>query len=177
MDSPTHIEDTIVSLLHQQDKESIRLIYQHYGSSLLGIIYRIIGDQEIAEDVYQESIIKIWRNGKNYDPEKGRLFTWLLNICRNSAIDYIRSVKFKRKQTIQREEDLVSKKDYFYDINVEIIGLTDLVQKLEPKYQEVINIVYLEEYSHAEAAKKLGLPLGTLKTRIRTAINLLKQYI
>lgn len=177
LNKSTHIETTITDLLQNQDKNSIKLIYENYGDALLGVIMRIVGEREVAEDIYQDSLIKIWKNGKKYDPRKGRLFTWLLNICRNTAIDYLRSAAFKNKQSIQKEDPLVFKSDVAYDINIESIGINDLVLKLESKYQEVIRVVYLQEYTHQEAAQKLALPLGTLKTRLRTAIKLLKELI
>lgn len=162
--------------LHAKDKRAVQAIYLQYRDALFGIVFRIVKQESIAEDVLQDALVKIWRNGPSYDAKKGRLFTWLLNICRNAAIDKVRSKAFQRGQNIQDVEHIVSreKDSPSYQLNTDQIGLKDWVAKLEPKYREVIEVVYLQEHSHREAAKKLGIPLGTLKTRVRDAIKALR---
>ena len=96
-------ENEIVQLLQARNQRAIELIYQHYGSNLLAIIVRILGDQKYAEDVLQDAFVKIWINALKYDPKKGRLFTWLLNICRNTAIDKLRSKAFKNELALQEK--------------------------------------------------------------------------
>jgi len=116
--------------------------------------------------------VKIWRYAKSYDSSKGRLFTWMLNICRNTAIDRLRSKRFREQRLIQDSEDLVDigKRLGSEEFNPDQIGLKDWVNKLEPRFLEVIQAVYFEGFSHTEAAKKLDIPLGTLKTRVRHAV-------
>ena len=84
------IEHIIIALLRKKDNASIPLIIEHYGDTLYGIACRMMGDAEQAEDVMQDSFIKIWKNATDYDPKKAKLFTWLLAIVRNTAIDKIR---------------------------------------------------------------------------------------
>lgn len=172
-------EDQLISMLVGKDSRAIDHIYRQYGANLLGVIFRIVGDKETAEDVLQDSFVKVWKNAESYDASKGKLFTWLLNICRNTAIDRIRSAEFRFKQKIQNPPDSVSNvaENQSYSFNPDRIGVTEWVQKLSPEQSEVIEIVYFTGYTHQEAAKRLGLPLGTLKTRLRTALKTLRKNL
>ncbi|MDX1908761.1 MAG: sigma-70 family RNA polymerase sigma factor [Bacteroidia bacterium] len=169
-------EQAIIQLLHRQDEQALTLIYRQYGRALLGVIHRIIPDPDLAEDVLQESLVKIWQNAASYDPAKGRLFTWLLNICRNLAIDKTRSRALKN---IRNTTTFVSteESDPLTVFNPDAIGVREWVSELEPKFRDVIDKVYLGEYTHQEAAEALGIPLGTLKTRVRLAIVELRKRL
>ncbi|MEZ4827927.1 MAG: sigma-70 family RNA polymerase sigma factor [Bacteroidia bacterium] len=172
-------EAQIVALLTLGDVRAIDQIYHQYGPNLLGVIFRIVGDQETAEDVLQDAFVKVWKNAAGYDAAKGRLFTWLLNICRNTAIDRIRSAEFKFKQKIQNPSNPVStlSESQTYSFNPDNIGVKEWVKTLRPEYAEVIEIVYMTGYTHEEAAEKLGIPLGTLKTRLRAALKTLRENL
>lgn len=178
-DLHTEIERQIVQLLATQDAQAIVLIVQHYQNALFGVIFRIVQSQPVAEDVWQESLVKIWRNAQRYDAQKGRLFTWMLNICRRSAIDMTRSKAFKQQANIQAESPIVGMegRGTASETSIDAIGLTSYVDQLEPKYREVIEYVYLQGYTQAEASEVLDLPLGTLKTRVRTAMNQLRTWL
>lgn len=175
----TEQEAKIVELLAQQDSAAIRLIGQYYQAALIGVIVRIVQDPGLAEDVWQEALIKIWKNGQKYDPAKGRLFTWLLNICRRCAIDMTRSKAFKQRSNIQDDAVLVhTTGEATTEMpQVDTIGLQEVINRLEPKYREVIEYVYLQGYTHIEAAEALQVPLGTLKTRVRVAMNQLRAWL
>ena len=143
------------------------------------MIQKIVGDEELAADVFQESLVKIWRFSKNYDPAKGRLFTWLLNICRNTAIDKTRLKSFQQSAQIQDIDSAVSMAaDHPADeINTDLIGLREVIVKMEPKYRELLELMYFQGYTQQEISDRLELPLGTVKTRIRTAIELLRKWL
>jgi RNA polymerase sigma-70 factor (ECF subfamily) len=171
-------EDQIVAYLRQQDQRAVPLVYKKYARALLGIAAQIVKDPETAEDVLQEALVKIWRNGPQYDASKGRLFTWMLNIVRNSAIDKVRSKAFRQQAAnIQSVENFVSQESGGYSFPIETIGLRDLLNKLELKHREVVEVVYFGGRTHQEAAEELGIPLGTLKTRMRSALLELRKYL
>ncbi|MCI4666663.1 MAG: sigma-70 family RNA polymerase sigma factor [Bacteroidia bacterium] len=176
------IEEKIVQFLRERNPQAIRLIDQHYQLALFGVIFKIVGIQEMAEDVWQESLIKFWRFGNQYDPEKGRLFTWLLNICRRTSIDKIRSRDFREQKSGRQLEETNTKestisKSLIEEPYVEGIGIKEMVDKLEPKYKDLIDLLYFRGHTQQEAAKELQIPLGTVKTRIRQGINLLRQWL
>ncbi|HEY0031415.1 MAG TPA: sigma-70 family RNA polymerase sigma factor, partial [Bacteroidia bacterium] len=90
-----YTEDELIALLKNKDLVAYNALYDNYSAALYGIITRIVPAEEIAEDLLQEVFIKIWKSIDSYDPKKGRLFTWMLNISRNASIDYARSKQSK----------------------------------------------------------------------------------
>ena len=177
---PPHIEEkALIALLHRQDRAAIQHIYRQYRSALLGVITRIVRDTDLAEDVLQECLVKFWRNGPRYDPAKGRLFTWMLNICRNAAIDKTRSKEFKYRSDIHLDASIVSETDHAsqYEMATDQIGLREMVNQLDSKYRELVELVYFGGRSQREAAKELDLPVGTVKTRLRTALGMMRKWV
>ena len=172
-------EEALVEALKARDIIAMRALYDMYGAALLGVIVRVIQHTELAEDLLQETFLKIWHGSASYDASKGRLFTWMMNIARNLAIDKIRSKDFKNAGKNQDIENNVAVIDNQKKqiINIELLGLRDLVTGLKPELSSVLEMVYYKGFTHAEAAEVLNLPLGTVKTRIRMAIiELRKQF-
>jgi RNA polymerase sigma-70 factor (ECF subfamily) len=149
-----------------------------YSSSLYGVISRIITDTPTAEDVLQETFVKIWHSFSSYSAEKGRLFTWMVNIARNLAIDKLRSKDFKNQNKNQELENNVTfidgQKNTVY--KPELLGIKELVETLKPEQKSILDLVYFKGYTHVEAAEELGIPLGTIKTRLRMAILQLRKF-
>ena len=165
-------DSNIIAGIRSGDQRALKLLYNKYSKALLGVIMRIVEDNETAEDLLQDAFVKIWQNFHTYDENKGRIYTWMLNIARNLAIDKIRSPKFSEGKKIRDIEDSVNKIDASNNIKYEPdhIGIDQVVGKLRPEYKEVIDLVYFFGYSQSEAAEKLDIPLGTVKTRIRSAM-------
>ena len=164
----------IIRLLQKQDKGVIAELYDRYGDALYGIIFRIVQSESLAKDVLQECFIKIWKKGANYDETKGTLFTWMLNIARNTAIDKTRSASFRRKQTIQALDDNVYRIGTT-EIKPEHIGLKNMLEQLDPKYREVLDLVYFNGYTHKEVQEQLDIPLGSVKSRLRIGLRELRK--
>jgi RNA polymerase sigma factor (sigma-70 family) len=171
-------EEELVLALRNREKIAIEALYDMYSSSLYGVISRIITDTATAEDLLQETFVKIWHSFSAYSAEKGRLFTWMVNIARNLAIDKIRSKDFKNQNKNQELENNVTfideRRNTVY--NPELLGIKDLVGTLKPDQRSIIELVYFKGYTHVEAADELGVPLGTIKTRLRMAIMLLRKH-
>jgi RNA polymerase sigma-70 factor, ECF subfamily len=159
----------IIQLIQQQDRSAITQLYDAYGSALYGIIMRIVSNKETAQQVLQDTFVKAWRNGGNYDPNKGELFTWLLNIARNTAIDATRTVYYRNQANMIRIDDLVQMPGG-EAINTDTFGLKELVQKMDVKHALLIDMVYFKGYTQQEISDETGIPLGTVKTRLRAAI-------
>lgn len=171
-------EEELVSKLKSQDTLAIQALYDMYSGALLGVISRIIQQTEVAEDLLQETFIKIWNSAGSYDNSKGRLFTWMINIARNLSIDKIRSKDFKntlKNQDIENNVDFIdAQKEVTF--NADHLGVKDLVTALKPEFRAVLDMVYFKGYTHVEAAEELNLPLGTVKTRIRMGIMELRKH-
>jgi RNA polymerase sigma factor (sigma-70 family) len=166
--------------LQGKDKSAFEYLYDHYSGALLGVISRIIKKEELAEEILQDVFLKIWDRIETYDAAKGKLFTWMLNIARNQAIDKTRSKEFNKGKKTDDIETLVSKVDKsdFTETKIEGIGLQELLKRLPEEQRFVIDHHYLKGYTQAEMAEEFNLPLGTVKTRMRLAMielrNLLK---
>lgn len=140
---------------------------------MYGVILRIVKQEHDAEEILQEAMVNIWKNISTYDVDKGSIFTWMLNVARNKAIDYTRSRRFKQKnQTIEPNVDIGQQAQ----MNVEVIDLRDVVADLGQEYREVLESVYFSGYTHEQTSEMLGIPLGTVKTRVRKAIMILRDF-
>ena len=171
-------ETDLIHALRQKDTIGAEALYDMYSSSLYGIIYRIVQHEELAEDLLQETFVKIWNSFASYDSKKGRLFTWMANLARNLSIDKIRSKDFRNNSKNQDIENTVNFIDEqkSISINPDLLGIKDLVHQLKPDQKSILDLVYFRGYTHVEAAEELGIPLGTVKTRLRMAIITLRKF-
>ena len=172
-------EPELIARLKARDESALGMLYDHYSSALYGVILRIVIEKETAEDVLQESFIKIWNNATSYDESKGRLYTWLLNIARNSAIDKTRSKGFRANSTVQRIDDIVYQvdKQHHNSTPTDFIGLQKFVDGLKPEQKKLIDMLYFGGYTQSEVAEELGIPLGTIKTRVKAALTRLREIL
>jgi RNA polymerase sigma factor (sigma-70 family) len=170
-------EPALVNGLKQQDKAAFEYLYNQYSATLLGVIMRSIQDEAIANDLLQDVFVKIWKNIGGYDASKGRLYTWMLNIARNTGIDYLRSKQNKQESQNQNLENVVNTIDKSHQVtqSIENIGLKSILEQLSPEQQLLIDYVYFKGYTQDDASKVLNLPLGTVKTRLRAAIGQLRK--
>ena len=171
-------EEALVSLLQSKDERGFSILYDNYSSALYGVILKIVRSEEIASDVMQDAFVKIWKNIEAYNRTKGTLFTWILNVARNTAIDRIRSQEF---QNSQRNQDLDTSINFIdsqesSQFDIDAIGIKKVVENLRPEYQQMIDLLYFQGYTQAEVADEFGIPLGTVKTRVKAAIVQLRQY-
>ncbi|UFH54534.1 RNA polymerase sigma factor [Spirosoma sp. KNUC1025] len=173
---PPILEDELITALRVRSQKAYSVLYDMYAPALLGIICKIVKNSEDAENLLQDAFVKVWKNIDRYDASKGRLFTWLLNIARNTAINYLRSnrnTEFTDIQTLTN--GVYTERNTIVDaIDISHIGVSDTVAKLDPKLRQVIDLIYFEGYTQQEVADNLNMPLGTVKTRTRMALQQLK---
>lgn len=163
--------------LRNKEKAGAEALYDMYSSSLYGIIFRIVQHEEIAEDLLQDTFVRIWNSFSSYDASKGRLFTWMVNIARNISIDKTRSKDFRNSSKTEDIENNVLSLEMQADnaLNPETMGLKELVAKLKPEQKIILDMVYFRGFTHAEVSEELEIPLGTVKTRLRNAIISLRK--
>jgi RNA polymerase sigma-70 factor, ECF subfamily len=171
-------EDALVSLLQSKDQRGFSILYDNYSSALYGVILKIVRSEEIAADVMQDAFVKIWKNIEGYNRTKGTLFTWILNVARNTAIDRIRSQEF---QNSQKNQDLETSINFIDNqgssqFDVDAIGIRKVVENLRPEHQQMIDLLYFQGYTQAEVSEEFNIPLGTVKTRVKAAVVQLRQY-
>ncbi|MBA2248964.1 MAG: sigma-70 family RNA polymerase sigma factor [Chitinophagaceae bacterium] len=166
-------------LLRNNDATAFSYLYDNYSSALYGAVYKMLEDRELSEDVLQEAFVKIWNNFTNYDATKGRLFTWMLNLTKNLTIDTLRSKGYKKQSKIQNNENSVNE---YSDKTItaerfDSIGIRKHLTLLKSDQKQIIDLAYFGGYTQDEIAKKLAIPLGTVKTRMRTAISELRKIL
>lgn len=175
----TYSELELVTLLQQRNDESFSYLYANYSGALLGVVGAIVNDQETARDVLQEVFVNIWRKIESYDPVKGRLFTWMMNVARNAAIDKIRSRAYqdslKNKPIPENNESGIG--DLGISPKFDDVGLKKVLTTLKEEHRILIDLSYFQGYTHDEISKQLDIPLGTVKTRIRSALTHLRTLI
>lgn len=171
-------EEELITALQRHDKIAAEALYDMYSSSLYGVIIRIVQHTELAEDLLQETFVKIWNSSSSYNSDKGRLFTWMVNIARNLSIDKIRSKDYKNQTKNHELEINVTSIDAARNTSYmpDLLGVKDLVNKLKPEQKVILDLVYFKGYTHLEAADELSIPLGTIKTRLRMGIMQLRKY-
>lgn len=170
----TLLEKHIVELLQERNDKAISLLYEHYGDTLYGVAFKVVRDEELAQDVLQESFVKIWKKSDTYDATKAKLFTWLFRITRNTAIDKLRSVNTKADKEIQIDVSDV------YNLGVnstrpEFMDVKENLEKIESKYQVVLDALFFQGMTQQEASDELDIPLGTIKSRLKIGLRELKK--
>ncbi|WP_339715611.1 RNA polymerase sigma factor [uncultured Kriegella sp.] len=170
----TLLEKHIVELLKERNEKAISLLYENYSDTLYGVAYKVVRDEELAQDVLQESFIKIWKKSDSYDASKAKLFTWLFRITRNTAIDKLRSVNTKSDKEIQMDVSDV------YNLGVEgirpeFMDMQENLEKIESKYQIVLEALFFQGMTQQEASDELDIPLGTIKSRLKIGLRELRK--
>ncbi|AOW19826.1 RNA polymerase sigma factor [Urechidicola croceus] len=172
-------QDILIKKFQEKDVKAFEKLYGMYSKSILGVIYNIVRDNDIAEEIMQDVFIKVWNNSSSYSPNKGRFFTWILNIARNAAIDQTRSKSFKNSQKnldAQFFVDILETSENLGD-KMNTIGLKGFVNKLAEKCKQVIELLYFKGYTQKEVSEELLIPLGTIKTRNRNCIGELRTML
>jgi RNA polymerase sigma-70 factor, ECF subfamily len=159
------------------NEDTFANLYNNYAAALFGICIKLVRCKATAEDLLQDVFVKIWKHIHTYNALKGTLFTWMLNITRNTCIDYLRSKQHRQRMLVSENGLEYTEVDISAGHTVckeESNELKQFTQKLEPKYKEVIDLVYIYGYTQDEVSQMLNVPLGTVKTRCRMAIQQLR---
>ncbi len=176
-------DDTDLALrLKNRDPQAMAELYDRYGRMTFALIFRIVRNQGAAEDLVQETFLRVWNRVHGFDHERGALGTWVLAVARNRAIDYLRSVDGRAAQNAF-EIEKIEEPALFCDLENSILNmdrvraLRGAFEKLTANQKLVIELAYYEGLSQTEMAKRLKQPLGTIKTWVRSALKLLRDQL
>ncbi len=172
-------QEELLPLLLRKEERAFTQLYDMYSKSLFAVVTNLVSDREEAEDVLQEVFVKIWKNIETYNQSKGRLYTWMLNIARNTAIDKLRSKGFNNSQKNLSSDNFVHLLDDSNKLTnmIDAIGLREFVKKLKPKCIQLIDLLFFKGFTQQEAADELEMPLGTVKTQNRMCMNDLRNFL
>ena len=168
--------------LKRRDQRAVGDLYDRYGRLAYSLIYRIVKDNGIAEDLTQETFLRVWNRAAAFDTERGSLGAWVMTVARNRAIDYIRSVQGRMRDNVY-ELDASDNPVLFTTIEHSIINsdrarrLKQEFEALNPNQRMVIEMAYYEGLSQTEMADRIKQPLGTIKTWCRTALLKLREEL
>lgn len=170
--------------LGEGDVQALALLYDRYGTVAYSVAIRVLGDPELAEDVVQESFLKIWNNASAFDPRRGSVRSWLLTSVRNCAIDHMRG----RHSHTRRELDLAAAEamapagapdDSWHEVSLalERDAVRAALDRLPPEQRQAVELAYYGGYTHREIAEISKVPISTVKGRIRLALEKLHSYL
>lgn len=171
--------ETLIQRFQTKDERAFEKLYEMYSENIFGVVFSIVRDEGLAAELCQDVFLKAWNNADSYNVSKGRFFTWILSIARNTAVDQLRSRSFQNTKrnfsanylvnTLPAEEEK--------DGAIEKKQLKKLIGNLKSKCIEIIEFLYFKGYSQKETAEELDIPLGTVKTRNRNCIGQLRKNI
>jgi len=175
-------DSELAERLKRREPQAMADLYDRYGRLAYSLILRIVRDAEMAEDLVQETFIRVWSRAQAFDSERGALGPWLLAVARNRAIDYLRSVDGRMARS---SYELVEMENPALFANLEgqvmvseLAGrVRGVMSKLNSNQRSVIELAYFEGLSQTEMAERLGQPLGTIKTWVRTALKNLREEL
>jgi RNA polymerase sigma-70 factor (ECF subfamily) len=171
----------LVERLRKRDPQALGELYDRYGRLTYSLIYRIVRDTGIAEDLVQETFLRVWNRAQAFDAARGALGSWLLAVARNRAIDYTRSTAGRMRNAVELEE--TEHPSAFVDLEKEVLNsdktrrVRQAMEKLNANQRSVIELAYFEGLSQTEMAERMGQPLGTVKTWVRMALRALRDEL
>lgn len=177
LEQKNYTETELVIALKKKEDAAYKHLYLYYRGALFTVIKDVIPAEEAAADVLQEVFVQIWKNIDKYDEQKGRLFTWMLKLTRNMAINQTRSKNFKvhsKNEELTNYVTVLEQKERGQS-GINHIGLRQQVHKLRPEHKDVIELSYFQGFKQEEIAEVLNIPLGTVKSRLRSAIIALRR--
>ena len=178
-------DETLIRLIVHEQAEALGTLYDRYSRLVFSLALHVVGDRETAEEITQDVFYRVWENAATYRSDQAKLTTWMTSITRYRAIDIL------RKRKIRPERDSLDWEDVELELNSGGLDspeeLTDLalqqhrvrvaIANLPPDQQDVLALAYFQGLSHSQIAERLGQPLGTVKTRIRLAMQRLRDLL
>ena len=173
-------ERALIARLQGRDPQALAELYDRYGRIAYSLVLRVVRDPAIAEDLVQETFLRVWNRVHSLNPENS-VGPWLIAIARNRAIDYLRSSAGKERNAIELDE--TDHAPLYREMEADILisdqarRVKSAMAKLAPHYRTVMELAYFEGLSQSEMAAKMGQPLGTIKTWVRTALQSLRNEL
>jgi RNA polymerase sigma-70 factor (ECF subfamily) len=170
-------DEELMPLVGRKDAEAFEVLYDRHGGAAYSLAYRIVGDRAAAEEVTQEAFISVWRSGARFDATRGSVRSWLLSVVRNRAIDFLRSKAGKAPKLDFDDESALEQRPASERTEEEALRRETAVEvrgaigNLPGEQAKVIELAYFGGFSHSEIARILGLPMGTVKGRMRLGLE------
>ncbi len=182
LDTSGQNDEELARRLQRRDSRAMADFYDRFGRLAYSVIFAIVRDSATAEDLVQETFLRVWNRMHAFEAGKGALGPWVLAIARNRAIDHIRSLSARMDRNVY-ELDVREHPSLFVDMERDLLNtdharvIATAIAKLNTNQQKVIELAYYEGLSQTEMAERMGEPLGTVKTWVRTALKHLREEL
>jgi RNA polymerase sigma-70 factor (ECF subfamily) len=179
-------DEEVMTAIARGEHDALATLYDRYAGAVFALALRIVADREVAEEVTQEAFLRVWRHAASYDAEKGRVATWLLGVTHHLAIDQVRRRRVQAQPmpvTDEGEPVVTLMPDPTIDVERETVGaerrqvLGAALTRLPAAQREVIEHTYYRGLTQIEIADRAGIPLGTVKTRLRLGLRKLREIL
>ena len=172
--------EDLISLVGRGDAGAFAALYDRHARAAYSLAYRMMGEKQAAEDIVQDAFLKLWRAAGSYRAERASVRTWLLSIVHNRAIDQLRSTASRRRtqEKVEASAPTSQPSEAFSETwrNSQRERVREALKTLPREQLKTIELAYFSGYTHAEIAELLGLPLGTVKGRMRLGLKKMKDY-
>jgi RNA polymerase sigma-70 factor, ECF subfamily len=173
-------DEDLMSLISGGDAEAFTALYDRHVRAAYSLAYRMMGERQATEDLVQGAFLKVWRAAGSYRAERGSVRTWLLSIVRNRGIDELRSIARRRqiRDTAKAMIPTSQPTEAFAETwrNSQKTQVKEALRELPPEQLKVLELAYYSGHTHKEIAELLGLPLGTVKGRMRLGLKRIREY-
>ena len=171
----------LMQRIAQRDAKALRELYGKFSKALYNVIYGIVKGKEDAEEILCEVFQQVWEKAPGYDAGKGSVYTWMLTMARNRAIDRIRSKAYKGAKATDGVEDMddMAASESYNQLDAVVLSeraaqVKQALARISPEQRKVLETAYFEGSSQSEIAERLGVPLGTVKSRVRDGMKALQ---
>ncbi len=173
-------DEDLISLVETNDPQAFAVLYDRHSRAAYSLAYRMMGERQAAEDLVQDAFLKVWRSAGSYRVERGSVRTWLLSIVHNRGIDQLRSTASRRRtqEKIEASAPRSQPSEAFAQSwrNSQREQVREALKTLPSEQLKILELAYFSGYTHVEIAEILGLPLGTVKGRMRLGLKKMRDY-
>jgi RNA polymerase sigma-70 factor (ECF subfamily) len=173
-------DEDLISLVGSGDAEAFATLYDRHSRAAYSLAFRMMGEKQAAEDLVQDAFLKLWRSATSYRANRAGVRTWLLSIVHNRGIDQIRSLASRRRTQEKMEASAPKSQpsEAFAESwrNSQREQVREALSTLPPEQLKILELAYFSGYTHVEIAELLGLPLGTVKGRMRLGLKKIRDY-
>ncbi len=173
-------DEELIALVVEGDAGAFAVLYDRHARAAYSLAYRMMGEKQAAEDLVQDALLKVWRGAGSYRTERGSVRTWILSIVHNRGIDQLRSLASRRRTQgkVEASAPASQSSEAFAEAwrNTRREQVREALSTLPSEQLKILELAYFSGYTHVEIAGLLGLPLGTVKGRMRLGLKKIKDY-
>jgi len=172
----------LLRAMQRGDEPAVAALYDRYGGAAYGLAFRITSDGTLAEDVVQEAFVSVWKQCGRFDPGRGQVRSWLLTIVHHKAVDAVRRRTGRPERALPEgaEEFLATtqgRPEELAEMTLDAAAVREAVRLVPAEQRETIVLAYFEGMTHVEIAERMGVPLGTVKSRLRIGLEKMREYL